>query len=156
MIFLSVYGTDEVGADDYIVKPFSPTELVARVRAALRRSEEPRSGEEAAPFVLRDLAIDYERRRVTLAGEPVEVTPTEFDLLAELASQAGRVVPHERLLRRVWSPGRPGNLRVLRTHLMHLRRKLGEDSGNPRYIIAKPRVGNWMPEGDDRNVGPVA
>ena len=76
------------------------------------------------PFVLGDLSIDYERRRVTLAGEPVEVTATEFDLLAELATQAGRRAPHERLLRRVWSPGRPGNLRLLRTHLMHLRREL--------------------------------
>ena len=110
--------------DDYIVKPFSPTELVARVRAALRRFEEPRGGE-PAPFVLGDLAIDYGRRLVTLAGEPVEVTAREFDLLAELASQAGRVVPHERLLRRVWSPGKPGNLRVLRTHLMHLRQEAG-------------------------------
>ena len=154
VIFLSVYGTDEVvaraleeGADDYIVKPFSPTELVARVRAALRRFEEPRGGE-PAPFVLGDLAIDYGRRLVTLAGEPVEVTAREFDLLAELATQAGRVVPHERLLRRVWSPGKPGNLRVLRTHLMHLRKKLGEDGENPRYILAEPRVGYWMPEGN--------
>ena len=154
VIFLSVYGTDEVvaraleeGADDYIVKPFSPTELVARVRAALRRSEEPRGGE-PAPFVLGDLAIDYGRRLVTLAGEPVEVTAREFDLLAELATQAGRVVPHERLLRRLWSPGKPGNLRVLRTHLMHLRRKLGEDGENPRYILSEPRVGYWMPEGE--------
>ena len=100
--------------------------------------------------MLGELAIDYERRRVTLAGEPVEVTPTEFDLLAELASQAGRVVPHERLLRRVWSPGKPGNLRVLRTHLMHLRRKLGEDGENPRYIFAEPRVGYWMAEGEEK------
>ena len=69
-------------------------------------------------------------------------------LPAELASQAGRVVPHERLLRRVWSPGRPGNLRVMRTHLMHLRKKLGEDGSNPRYIFAEPRVGYWMPEGE--------
>ena len=154
VIFLSVYGTGDVvaraleeGADDYIVKPFSPTELVARVRAALRRSEEPRGGA-AEPFVTGELAIDYEMRRVTLAGDPVDVTPTEFDLLAELAAEAGRVVRHERLLRRVWSGGKPGNLRVLRTHLMHLRRKLGEDGENPRYILAEPRVGYWMPEGE--------
>ena len=157
VIFLSVYGTDEVvaraleeGADDYIVKPFSPTELVARVRAALRRFEASGRPGVDDPFVLGDLAIDYGRRLVTLAGEPVEVTAREFDLLSELASQAGRVVPHERLLRRVWSPGRPGNLRVLRTHLMHLRRKLGEDGENPRYILAEPRVGYWMPEGEGR------
>ena len=66
---------------------------------------------------------------------------------AELAVEAGRVVPHDRLLRRVWSPGKPGNLRVLRTHLMRLRRKLGEDAANPKYIFAEPRVGYRMPEG---------
>ncbi len=155
VLFLSVYGQDEViaqaleeGATDYIVKPFSPTELVARVRAALRRFEEPRGGAAAAPFRLGELSIDYERRRATLSGEPVELTPTEYDLLAELAAEAGRVVPHDRLLRRVWSPGKPGNMRVLRTHLMRLRRKLGEDGENPRYIFAEPRVGYWMPEGN--------
>ncbi len=155
VVFLSVYGRDEViaraleeGATDYIVKPFSPTELVARVRAALRRFEEPRGPGPVGPFLLGELAIDYERRRATLSGEPVELTPTEFDLLAELSAEAPRVVTHDRLLRRVWSPGKPGNLRVLRTHLMRLRRKLGEDGGNPRYIIAEPRVGYWMPEGE--------
>ena len=155
MIFLSAYGKDEVvarvleqGATDYIVKPFSPTELVARVRAALRRSQEPRDGAPAGPFLLGDLAIDYERRRVTLSGDPVDLTAIEFDLLAALSTEAGRVVPHDRLLRRVWSPGKPGNLRVLRTHLMHLRRKLGEDGENPRYILVEPRVGYRMPEGD--------
>ena len=94
------------------------TELVARVRAALRRyAAFERSGAEGH-FVLGDLAIDYDRRQVTLSGDPVEVTAREFDLLVELATQAGRVVPRDRLLRRVWSPGKPGNLRVLRTHLM--------------------------------------
>ncbi len=156
VIFLSAYGKDEVvarvleqGATDYIVKPFSPTELVARVRAALRRSQEPRDGAPAGPFLLGDLAIDYERRRVTLSGNPVELTVTEFDLLAALSLEAGRVVPHDRLLRRVWSPGKPGNLRVLRTHLMHVRRKLGDDAENPTYIFVEPRVGYWMPEGEE-------
>ena len=155
VVFLSVYGRDEViaraleeGATDYIVKPFSPTELVARVRAALRRFEELGRPGPARAFRLGELAIDYERRRVTLSGEPVELTPTEYDLLAELAAEAGRVVPHDRLLRRVWSPGKPGNMRVLRTHLMRLRRKLGEDGENPRYIFAEPRVGYCMPEGE--------
>ena len=155
VIFLSAYGGDEVvaraleeGATDYIVKPFSPTELVARVRAALRRFEEPRHPEPAGVFLLGELAIDYERRRVTLSGNPVELTATEFDLLAALAAEAGRAVPHDRLLRRVWSPGKPGNRRLLRTHLMHLRKKLGEDGENPRYILAEPRVGYRMPEGE--------
>ena len=154
VIFLSVYGRDEIiagaleaGATDYIVKPFSPTELVARVRAALRRRGEPYRIETVGPYVLGDLAIDYAGRRVMVAGREVQLTPMEYDLLAELSMQAGRVVPHERLLRRVWSPGKPGNLRVLRTHLMRLRRKLGEEASSPRYIFAEPRVGYRMPEG---------
>ena len=152
VIFLSVYGKDEVvasvleeGATDYIVKPFSPTELVARVRAALRRLGGPQPPESAEPFVLGDLTIDFVQRRVTISENTVELTPTEFDLLAELAAEAGRVVPLDRLLRRVWSPGKPGNLRVLRTHLMRPRRKLGEDAANPKYIFAEPRVGYRMP-----------
>ncbi len=155
VVFLSVYGRDEVvarvleqGAIDYIVKPFSPTELVARVRAALRRFDEPGRPEPAEPFVLDDLTIDYAQRRVTVLGNPVPLTPTEFDLLAELSKEAGRVVPHDLLLRRVWSPAKPGNLRVLRTHLMRLRRKLGEDTVNPKYIFAEPRVGYRMPTED--------
>ena len=152
VIFLSAYGRDEVvarvleqGATDYLVKPFAPTELVARVRAALRRVGDAASPEPADPFVLGDLTIDYARRRVTVAGRPAPLTPTEFDLLAALAAEAGRVVPHDRLRRRVWRPGKPGNLRVLRTHLMRLRRKLGDDAANPAYIFAEPRVGYRMP-----------
>ena len=155
VIFLSAYGRDEVvarvleqGATDYIVKPFSPTELVARVRAALRRFGEPARAELAEPFVLGDLTIDYARRRVTVSGNPAPLTPTEFGLLTELSMAAGRVVSNDRLLRRVWSPGKPGNLRALRTHLMRLRRKLGDDAEDPTYIFAEPRVGYRMPEGE--------
>ena len=155
VIFLSVYGTDyviaralEAGATDYIVKPFSPTELVARVRAALRRLGEPQRGNSPETYVLGDLAIDYTGRGVTVSGLPVPLTPTEYDLLMELSMDAGRVVAHDRLLRRVWGPGKPGNMRVLRTHMMRLRRKLGEDGGNPKYIFAEPRVGYRMPEAD--------
>ena len=157
VIFLSAYGSDEVvarvleeGADDYIVKPFSPTELVARVRAVLRRSGEPERPEPAEPFALGELAIDYVQRRVTLSGRPLTLTPTEFNLLAELAAAAGQVVSHDRLLRRVWSPGKPGNLRALRTHMMNLRRKLGEDAANPKYIFVEPRVGYRMAMGEAR------
>ena len=78
---------------------------------------------------------------MTAAGIPVPLTPIKYDLLAELSTEAGRVVPHDRLLHRVWSPGKPGNLRVLRTHLLRLRRKLGEDGSNPRYVFAEPRGG---------------
>ena len=155
VIFLSAYGKDEVvarvleqGATDYIVKPFSPTELVARVRAALRRFGEPQFMAPEEPFVLGDLRIDYATRRVTVSGRPTPLTPAEFDLLAALAMDSGRVVPHDRLLRRVWSPGKPGNLRALRTLLMGLRRKLGDDASNPTYIFSEPRVGYRMPKGE--------
>ena len=154
VIFLSAYGKDEMvarileqGATDYIVKPFSPTELVARVRAALRRFGEPERPEPAGAFVLGDLTIDYAQRRVSVSGRPAPLTPIEFDLLAALSLDAGRVVPHDRLLRRVWSQVKPGNLRVLRTHLMRLRRKLGDDAANPKYIFGEPRVGYRMPKG---------
>ena len=160
VIFLSVYGTDDViakaleaGATDYIVKPFSPTELVARVRAALRRLGEPQRGMSPETYVLGDLVIDYDGRVVTVSGRPAPLTPTEYDLLVELSREAGRVVAHDRLLRRVWGPGKPGNMRVLRTHMMRLRRKLGEDGENPRYIFAEPRVGYRMPEGEEMERG---
>ena len=104
VIFISGYGRDETiasaldaGADDYIVKPFSPTELVARIRAALRRRADP------VPMVLGDLAIDYDRRRVTVAGRAVELTATEYELLRVLSQGAGRVLTHNTLLRRVWN-----------------------------------------------------
>lgn len=96
-----------------------------------RRFEEPRHPEPAGPFLLGGLAIDYERRRVTLSGSPVESTPTEFDLLAKLSMEAGRVVARERLLRRVWSPGRSGNLGVLRIHLVRLRASWGRTAAAP-------------------------
>ena len=114
------------------------------MRAALRRFGEPEHPEPAEPFALGDLRIDYAQRRVTVSRLVAPLTPTEYDLLAELAA-AGRVVPHDRLLRRVWSPGKPGNLRVRRTHLMWLRRKLGEDAANPHLHLR--RAQDRVPDG---------
>ena len=155
VIFLSVYGKDQVvarafeeGAADYIVKPFSPMELIARITAALRRRAGGYEAEPAEPYVLGELSIDYAERRVTVAGSPVQVTPIEYDLLYELSIHAGRVVSHDNLLRRVWGMRSSGDLRALRTHLVRLRRKLGEDAGNPTYIFAEPRVGYRMARGD--------
>ncbi|MDE2742265.1 MAG: ATP-binding protein [Gemmatimonadota bacterium] len=109
IIFVSAYGKDQIiaeafekGASDYIVKPFSPTELVARIRAALRRQTDPYQIESLEPYVLGDLTIDYAERCVTVAGQPVELTATEYELLCELSVNAGRVLTYDRLLRRVW------------------------------------------------------
>ena len=145
VIFISGYGRDETiasaldaGADDYIVKPFSPTELVARIRAALRRRADP------VPIVLGDLAIDYDRRRVTVAGRAVELTATEYELLRVLSQGAGRVLTHDTLLRRVWN-GRTANPKIVRAYVQRLRSKLGDDAQRPAYILTEPRVGYRMP-----------
>ena len=152
VIFLSVYGREEVvarafdmGADDYVVKPFSPTELSARIRAALRRRV---AAEPSEPYVLGELNVDYAGRRVTLAGSPVHLTPTEYRVLAEISANAGRVLTYERLLGRIWGENSEGDVRPMRTIVGKLRRKLGDDADNPTYIFTEPRVGYRMPEGE--------
>ena len=148
VIFLSGYDQDELitkafemGAVDYVIKPFSPTELNARVRAALRkRPDQPMS------FELDDLAINFAERSVTVAGEPVDLTPTEFRLLAELSSKAGTAMDHDYLLQKVWGPDQPGDARRMRTVVKNLRQKLGDDARNPRYIATVPHVGYRMPK----------
>ena len=154
VIFLSAYGRDEIiarafeaGATDYMVKPFSPTELVARVRGALRRRMAASTGEPSEPFVLGDLVIDYAERRASVAGRAVHLTPTEYELLFELSVNAGRVLTFDALLDRVWGLGRSGDRGSVRTYVKRLRRKLREDAGNPKYIFAEPRVGYRMAKG---------
>ena len=145
VIFISGYGRDETvarafeaGAADYIVKPFSSTELVARVRAALRRHEAPQ------PFVLGALAIDFDRRRVSVGGEAVVLTATEYELLRVLALNAGRVVTYDTLLRRVWSGRNGADANLVRIFVRNLRRKLGDDAANPAYIFNERGVGYRM------------
>ena len=153
VIFLSAHGREEIiarafeaGAVDYVVKPFSSAELVARVRNALRRRLAPSPVEPPEPFALGDLCIDYERRRVSVAGEPVELTATEYDLLFELSVNAGRALTFDHLLGRVWGPQHARDKRSVRAYVKRLRRKLGEDAVSPRYIFAEPRVGYRMGE----------
>ncbi len=145
VIFISGYGRDETiaralesGAADYIVKPFSPTELVARVQAALRHRAQPET------FVLGDLTVDYDQRRVSMAGREVPLSAIEFDLLRILSVNGGRVVTKEALLRQVW--GRRGSHHTgrLRTVVKKLRHKLGDDAANPAYIANVRRVGYRM------------
>ena len=148
VIFLSVYGQDETiaraldaGATDYVVKPFSPTELAARIRAALRKSLAPEPIEYAEPYSLGDLTVDYAVRGVTLAGRPIELTPTEYGVLAELTANAGRVMTHGQLLQRVWGAGRAGDSGPVRNIVARLRRKLGDDADSPTHIFSERRVG---------------
>ena len=158
VIFLSAYGQEEIiarafemGADDYVVKPFSPTELVSRIKAALRKREAPEWAEPSEPYVFGELTIDYAQRRVTLAGRPVQLTAIEYGLLFELSANAGRVMTYDRLLRRVWGLRRSGDSRRVRTAAKQLRRKLGDDANNPTYILNEPRVGYRMPKGETQN-----
>ena len=146
VILISGYGRDQTvaraldtGAADYIVKPFSPTELVARVRAVLRR----RAGPE--PFVLGELAIDYGSRLVSIAGRTVELTATEYDLLRALSLDAGRVVTYETLHRRVWGWRKHGDTRVVRAFVKQLRAKLGDSAADPSWIFNVRGVGYRMP-----------
>lgn len=155
VIFLSVYGQEDLiarafdmGAEDYILKPFSTTELVARIRAALRRRAAPELAAPSEPYLLGELTIDYAERRVTVAGRPVDLTNIEYRVLAELSVNAGRVLTNFQLLRRVWGVEKTGNSGPVRNIVNRLRRKLGDDASNPAYIFNKPRVGYHMPMGD--------
>ena len=160
VLFVSGYGKDQViaqafeqGAADYIVKPFSPTELVARVRAARSRQADPYRVESLEPYMLGDLTIDYAERRVTVADRPVELTATEYALLFELSVNGGRVLTYDQLLRRVWGQTNSGDVRVIRPIVGNLRRKLDDDSSSPTYIFTDTRVGYRMPKGQEPGEG---
>ncbi len=146
VVFISAYGRDETvaraldaGAADYIVKPFSPTELTARVRAALRRDAEPL-------FELEGLSIDYNRRRVTVASRPVKLTATEYEVLRVLSRNAGRVSTYRSLLRQAWSRyAGHVNPKLVHAVVQTLRRKLGEDGSRAAWILNERGVGYRMP-----------
>ena len=126
------------GAADYIVKPFSPTELVARIAAALRGRAEPE------PFMLGDLAIRYDERRVTVAGRQVDLTATEFKLLHALSLNAGRVLTYDALKRQVWGNRYNSDTDLVRVFIQKLRRKLGDNPKEPAYIFNHRGVGYRM------------
>ena len=163
VIFVSAYGRDhhierafEAGAADYLVKPFSTTELVARIKAALRRQD---LGDRAAlpePFHLGALRIDYAQRRVTIDERPVQLTPTEYALLRLLSTNAGRVLTHRQLHQHVWGGPNHPDPQALRTHMRRLRQKLEDDAHNPTYIFTELRVGYRMASPDQPHTDTTA
>ena len=145
VIILSGRGSDhyvsrafEMGATDYVVKPFSPSELLARITAALRRRE---MSQQSEPYRLGDLTVDYLARTVTVAGRPARLTPTEYKLLTALCTNSGQVLTYDQLLERVWGEGSLGGAQRVRTFVKNLRRKLGDDATNPTYIVTVPGIG---------------
>lgn len=132
----------ESGAADYVAKPFNVQELLARIRAVLRGASRAESAAPAAPvFHTGELTIDFSQRLVSVGGEPVQLSRTEYKLLRTLAQQSGRVLSHELLLERVWGPGYGGEVEFLWVYVRRLRRKLEPDPKSPRYILTIPGVG---------------
>jgi two-component system KDP operon response regulator KdpE len=130
----------DLGADDYLTKPFGVEELLARVRATIRRNPKT-SITSQSPLVMEGLEIDFDARRVLVKGQEAKLTPTEYDLLAHLSTNAGRVLTHRSLLQAVWGPEYGDETEYLWAYIRRLRRKIEPDPGNPRYIHTLPGVG---------------
>jgi two-component system KDP operon response regulator KdpE len=131
----------ELGADDYVTKPFGHLELFARIRAVLRRAELPPPVSAVPSFVSGDLAVNFENREVSVRGEQVKLTPTEYNILYHLVRNAGRVLPHETLLARVWGDEYRSDTDYLKVYINRLRHKLEEDPESPRHILTERGVG---------------
>ena len=148
VIFLSVKGEEpdrvhglDLGADDYITKPFSPRELVSRIKAVLRRVEPENSVKKNAIKIDNDLTIDFEQRRVFVRGKEVRLRATEFRLLYQLVTNAGKLMSHETLLSRVWGPEYLDEDQYVRLYITYLRQKIEKDPKNPHYILSERGLG---------------
>ena len=129
------------GADDYLTKPFGSGELLARIRVALRHKRHGASAQETPLFVLGELRVDQARREVTVAGQPVHLTPNEYKLLTTLVQHAGKVLTHHQLLKEVWGNVQGTQPHYLRVYMAQLRHKLEADPARPRYLMTEPGVG---------------
>ena len=133
-------GALDAGADDYVSKPFSAGELLARLRVALRHAAGA-AHEDAAAFKVGELQVDLLRRHVTVAGNEIRLTPIEYKLLTTLVRYAGRVVTHQQLLRDVWGPSHDDQSHYVRVYMAHLRHKIEAEAARPRYLLTEPGVG---------------
>ena len=147
IIVLSVRGAErdkvtalDLGADDYLTKPFSVDELLARIRVALRHAARPASGS-AAVFKTGDLEVDLVERRVRVGGQDVHLSPTEYELLKAFIAHPGKVLTDRMLLRQVWGPGYASEAHFLHVYVARLRKKIESDPQNPRYLVTEPGVG---------------
>ena len=130
-----------LGADDYLVKPFGIHELIARVEAVLRRTKATEVPLMEPSFIRGELEVNFAERRVTLSGQEVELTPTEYRLLQEMVLHRGKVLTHEMLLRSVWGPEYDGEKQYVRVFVNRIRRKIGDGPSDPRWIQTQPGVG---------------
>jgi two-component system KDP operon response regulator KdpE len=161
VIMLTVKGEEEdkvhgleLGADDYVTKPFSPRELSSRIRALLRRSEMPTPMEKTVVEIDDRLSIDFQRHEVWVEGERVKLRPTEYRLLYHLVNNAGWVMSHEMLLSKVWGPEYRDEIQYLRLYINYLRQKLELDPANPRYILTERGIGyRFVDFKRDRSLG---
>jgi len=131
----------ELGADDYVVKPFSHMELLARVKAVLRRSQMPELRGDEKPFVHGKLKVDFSSREITVGSNPVKLTPIEYNLLYQMIRNEGRVLTHRFLLEKVWGEEYTDATDYLKKYIQRLRQKLEDDSENPRLIVTERGVG---------------
>ncbi len=142
-----VHGLD-VGADDYIVKPYAATELLARVRAVLRRAQITESSFQESVFTYGDLRVDYARAKVLLGGDEIQLSATEYRLFLQFVRNIGRVMSSEELLTNVWGQGYRNDKEILWVSISRLRQKLEDDPKNPRYIVTRQGLGYTMPYRD--------
>ncbi len=148
VIFLSVKGEEfdrvrglDLGADDYLTKPFSPRELVSRIRAVLRRTQEKAWTPRSEIVVDDELRINFDQRKVIVRGQEVPLRPTEYRLLYQLVTNAGRLLTHETLLSRVWGPEYRDEDQYVRLYITYLRQKIEKDPKNPKYILSERGLG---------------